>query len=294
MIPIVFSTDHNYVMPTGITLYSLLAFRGQEEYDIYILISESVTEGDKKILQDQVKALSTQSKLTFVEMGDKYKGGYEIRGISKACYYRLMIPWLIPHVDKIIYSDVDVIFKTSLKDLYQIDLEGKFVAGAYPSTEKGWVAMKKYFSKIGLDYKGYINSGMLVINSKLQREEELKVRYDQLSEKKFLYQDQDIINIVCKDRIAYFDKRFNLRPDYFAVSEELSHNVVIHYAGEKPWNAFTYAWAQWWTPYFKSVFFDGRLYQEVSAKVLNPIFQIKFFLKKLKCKIQQIRYIYFY
>lgn len=293
MIPIVFSTDHNYVLPTGVTLYSLLYSRGQEEYDIYIMISENVTEEDKKLLQDQVKALSTQSKLTFVEMGDKYEGGYEIRGISKACYYRLMIPWLIPHIDKIIYSDVDVIFKTSLRDLYQIGLEGKLVAGALPNSEKGWVSMKKYFSKLGVNYKGYINSGILLINSKLQRDEGLRLKYDQLSGKKFLYQDQDIINIVCKGRIAYFDKRFNLRPDYYATSEDLSDNVVIHYAGDKPWNAFTYAWAQWWMPYFKSVFFDARMYQEVSARILSPGFQIKSFFKKVKCKIQEIRYIYF-
>ncbi len=45
MIPIVFSTDHNYVMPTCVTIASLLQSCGEgERYAINVLVSEDVTE----------------------------------------------------------------------------------------------------------------------------------------------------------------------------------------------------------------------------------------------------------
>lgn len=54
MIPIVFSTDHNYIMQTGVSLCSLLQSANDCRYDINIIIAENVTEADKDILCRQV------------------------------------------------------------------------------------------------------------------------------------------------------------------------------------------------------------------------------------------------
>lgn len=286
MIPIVFSTDHNYIMPTGVTIASLLMSARGNNYDIYVLISSDVTEKDKNLLTKQVRDISAVSRISFIEMGDNYKDGYEIRGISKACYYRLMIPWLIPDIDKIIYADVDIIFKSPLSELFEVELEDNYVAGAIPIDISGFKGMEKYFKKIGLRYDKYINSGVLLINSKKQREDNLQKEYEKLSKKKFIYQDQDIINIACKGHIKFFDKRFNLKPSTYATEKDLQENVVIHYAGDKPWQTFTYAWSQWWEIYEKSIFNDYRLYHDISAKILNIGHQIKNLRKKTGRKLQ--------
>lgn len=286
-IPIVFSTDHNYVMPTGVTIASLLLSSERENYDIYILAAPDVDEDDRRLLQRQVNELSPSSTVSFLNMGDRFKGGYEIRGISKACYYRLMIPWLIPDVDKILYCDVDIIFKTSAANLYDIDMEGMFVAGSKPFNPEGWKIMEKYFKKIGLDYRTYINSGVLVINSRLQRENQLDKIYTSLSEKKYHFQDQDIINIACKGKIAYFDKRFNLMASAYGVNNDLIDNLIIHYAGDKPWKSFTFAWIEWWEVYRKTIFADERFYHDVCRRILCPDYQIKLMRKKLNDKVKQ-------
>lgn len=284
MIPIVFSTDHNYVMPTGVTIASLLLSRKEEEYDIYVLISPDVTENDRSLLKLQVNSVSEISRISFIEMKDQFEGGYEIRGISKACYYRLMIPWLLPDLDKIIYMDVDIIIKTSLKELYDTDIIGKYVAGSKPYV---WIGMAKYFSKIGLDHTKYINSGVLLINSKLQREHRLNEVYEKLSKKKFIYQDQDIINLACKDYITYFDQRFNLLPEFFGTSEKLSRDVAIHYAGDKPWKYFTYAWSEWWNIYNQSIFKEIGFCHKVTKNILSYKTQFNKLKKQAKGKFQQ-------
>ena len=276
-------------MPTGVTISSLLMSSEDETYHIYIMIAGDVDESDREKLTRQVKLLSEGSKISFVEMDKYYNDVYEVRGISKATYYRLMIPWLIPDVDKIIYADVDIIFKTSLREIYDMDLEGKYLAGAITRTAEEWRKYKKYFDKIGADYSQYFNAGILVINSKLQRECNLDKEYEQLTEKKFLYQDQDILNITSKGKSAFFDKRYNLLPALYATEEKYSGNVVIHYAGEKPWVTFTYAWAEWWDVYNRTIFREDGFYHKVSRNILNPIEPLRMLAKKGKIHLQILK-----
>lgn len=282
MIPIVFSTDHNYVMPTGIAICSLLQSATDELYDIYIMTGADITDEDRTALKEQVSVLSPGSAISFVEMDKYFKSAYEIRGISKAAYYRLMIPWLIPHIDKLIYADVDIIFKSSLKELYEIDLEGNYLGAALTSPPESWEKYRSYFKKIGLEYDKYFNSGVLVINSRLQREVGLNKEYMNLESKKFLYQDQDILNIVCKDKVVFFDKRYNLLPDLYDSDPLYIDNVVIHYAGDKPWKSFTYAWAEWWNCYHASIFHNPGFYVEVARRLQNPVFQFNSLIRKGK------------
>ena len=289
MIPIVFSTDHNYVMAAGITIASLLMAAEGELYDIYVMISSDVTEEDKERLSLQVKTLSPDSCISYVNMEKYYNGAYEIRGISKAAYYRLLIPWLIPNLDKIIYSDVDIIFKTSLRPIFDMDLEDNFLGVAENIYHGAWIDYKKYFDKLGVDYLTYFNSGLLVFNSKLQREQNLDKEYEKLTKQKFLYQDQDILNIVCKGRTAFFDCRFNLPPTRYLTEPKYSGKVAIHYAGEKPWNTFTFSWAEWWEVYNKSIFMEEGYYSKICRKILSPKHQIKVISRKAKSRLQILK-----
>lgn len=287
MIPVVFSADHNFVMPTGVALTSLLSRNYPGGYHVYILAGDDVTDSDRQKLSQTVATLSPCSRISFVDMSGFFSSGYEVRGISKACYYRLMIPWLIPEEDKIIYLDGDIIVKSTLEDLYAVDVDGKYVAGGEPNSARGWSGMKKYFDKLGIDYREYINSGVLVINSALQRADGLDKTYRELANNRYLYQDQDIINIVCKGRIAHFSNRFNLFPSYVGTDASLTDNCIIHYAGDKPWKTFTYAWMEWWDAYKVSVFFDYAYYRQISSGILSLSAHLKNLRKKFRQKSDQ-------
>lgn len=282
MIPVVFSTDHNYVMPAGVAISSLLHSSKKESYDIFLLVARDVDKGDRDLLSRQVEEASAgRSRISYIEMGDSFASGFEIRGISTACYYRLLIPWLIPQYDKVIYSDVDIIFKSGLEPLYSMDMGNTYVAGANPEGHNSWHKISSYLKKLSLDPSNYINSGLLVINSRLQREDRLDVKYREEAAKKYIFQDQDIINIVCKGRISYYDWRFNLKPEEFGLRKDLVENVNIHYAGDKPWNKFTLAWTEWWNAFFESVFADYHFYRQVSERILDPKRQMKELGKKV-------------
>lgn len=287
MIPIVFSTDHNFVMPTAVTIHSLLKTKKEGiRYDINLLVNNDVTEEDKETLRKQVKADCVDSRINFIEVGDAFKDGFEIRDISTACYNRLMIPWLLPQYDKVIYSDVDIIFKNDISDVFNIDLKDNLLAGCGGEVwKKGLI--KKYLIKIGTNPEEYVNSGFLIINSKLNRESGLKKTYLELSQRHFLYQDQDILNIVCRGKISHIPSTYNMKPvdvyDY-----PLEEVKAIHYIGLKPWDHFTYCWCDWWEMYRESVVFDSLRNKKVSTKILNWKTELR---KKKKVVLQKGKFL---
>lgn len=284
MVPIVFATDHNFVMPTCVTITSLLATSQKEYFSIHVIVGEDVTNADRELMEQVVRKNSSSSQISFLEIGATFEDGYEIRGISKACYNRLMIPWLLPQYDKVIYSDVDIIFKGDISEIFSLDLGEKLVAGVGGEVwGKGKVG--QYIHKLGIDPKGYINSGFLLINSALQRKNNLKEEYLKLSKKKYIYQDQDIINLVCSGKTLLLPSNFNIKPSD-VVKYRPDEVKVIHYIGLKPWQYFTYCWNDWWEVYSGSEVYDRNLNYEISRKILDPVARVKLVRKLLMGKFK--------
>lgn len=288
MIPIVFSTDHNFVMPTCVTIHSLLqtAKKGVK-YEIFVIINKDVTEEDKELLIAQVKQDNEECKIDFINIGDTFVKSFEVRDISVATYSRLMIPWLLTTYDRVIYSDVDIIFKEDISDVYQIDMEGKLVAGHIgEGCKKG--LLRRYINKIGGNPENYVNAGFLVMNCKLQREQKLKERYLELATKQFLFQDQDIINLVCKGKIGSIPATYDMNPAE-AYNYEKGAVKLIHYAGLKPWDYFTYSWCDWWEVYKSSMVYDPQRNKILSRRILSFSDEIKKRKKMINRKLKFYR-----
>ena len=122
--------------------------------------------------------------------------------------------------------------------------------------------------------------------------------------KKYTYQDQDIINIVCKGKIEFLPLKYNYTSLLYSLSienekfknikaKEIAEcsNCIIHYTGNKPWNNFCLRAEYWWYYYKHSIFKDEnfyiRNYQVMSKKILLDYSYKevkKIFLKKFKAK----------
>ena len=79
MIPVVFSTDHNFIMPTYVAISSMLA-NSSRRCKIYLLIAEDVTDNDKDILSKLITKYN--STIEFISVGNVFDDTFIIRGIT--------------------------------------------------------------------------------------------------------------------------------------------------------------------------------------------------------------------
>lgn len=300
MIPVVFSSDHNFIMPTGVAIQSMLESAPNGNFDIYILQGDDVTDHDRSILQKIVACFHSQ--ITFIHAGAVFADSYEVRSISVACYYRLLIPWQIKNYDWIIYLDGDIIVKSDISKIlnYAID-PSNYVYGVRTPGFSSDPILINYLKNIGLDNHRYINSGILLLNAKILRENNVKEDFLSYKDKVLLYQDQDIINLVCKDRIGWLPLKFNSLTSYENIDktklieagvttdsdyeDALLNPVIIHYTGKKPWKTFTYHWYDWWAVYSRTPFYDPKFATDSVKQILNPDYSVSRLIKMLVKKL---------
>lgn len=295
-VPIVFCFDDRLILPAGVCVHSLLFHAGPDTYyDIFIFHSASCsfpTSGYLEKLYGQFDNFS----LTYMDVGHIFSDAFEIRNITSASYYRLLIPKLITHYDKVMYHDVDVIFREDQSHLFfSTDMSGYYVAGVNftGGLEKSG---RKYLNKLDLDWKTYILSGNVIFNLALMRQDGLvQIFEERVKKSTYIYQDMDIINIVCKGKIKRLPPTFcgtveifgfaarRNNPELYTTAElaDVLLNGTIHYNGVKPWQSYCPNMDIWWEYYRKSVFYEPEFYYNFFFNKLDEYDRLPL-LKRIK------------
>lgn len=265
MIPVVFSTDHNFIMPTSVAISSMLRNSTDVKCDIYVLQAKDVTDSDRNILCSIIE--NSDSRIQFVSINNEsMEKGFVVRNISTATYYRLVIPWIIKDYDKICYVDGDVVFLDSISNLYNSNIDGCYVGGVSPYDLGDYQSNKIHAPKIGCVQKDYINAGVLVINAKKWRDDNLYDEFSKHLSVKYECQDQDIINIVCKGKIKHINKECNVLSRKFY---ETDRCTILHFAGEKPWKKVTEGWNYWYDEYHSIGLYDHNLVNQIISNTTS-------------------------
>lgn len=304
-IPIVFSFDKNLVFPARICLSSLLMNAAESTfYDIFILNSEKERLDDGGL--NKLKDLFPKCNITYRYVGSDFDKSFEIRGITTPAYYRLLIPELIPEYDKVLYSDVDVIFREDLSRIYnETDMDDCYIAGV-DSIAHLIPDLKRYYeTERRTSAEGNIYSGNLIINSKKLREDGIVDKFKEHVDMKYKFQDMDIINIVCRGKIKYLPPSFcytTYISDFAVNNRDLLRTVwteeqiqeaqdkgIVHYNGQKPWKGACVNFDIWWEYYRKSHFFDPGYYYHFFDGMLNELERLPL-MKRVKILVRYFVY----
>lgn len=269
-IPVVLASDNGYAYPMLITMASMLnSAKPNTSYAFYLLISEDFTEENKALIQQLCE--NRKCSLRFIEMENAYDdANLSIEHITKATYYRLQLPSLLPDVGKCLYLDVDIIVNDDLSALFRTCIDDKYIAGVralgYLQSDK---KIGKKTEELGIpDMEQYVNAGVLLMNLAKMRREHLEDTFEKLLERNFPSQDQDIINAACYGKTRMLHFKFNAMTKYPLYSDKAyentkylqkwidkkewnharKHPAIIHYADKrKPWNDMSALYAQkWW------------------------------------------------
>ena len=158
---------------------------------------------------------------------------------SKTTYYRLFIAEMFPQYDKAIYIDSDTVVQGDVCELYDTDLGDAYVGACH---EQAMVQVDEYGTYtekvMGISRHNIFNAGMLLINCQQFRNRCVLDKFTRLlHEYNFVVtQDEDYLNVICKDHVYWLDQRWNTEI-FGEIAYPIEEAKVLHYImTSKPWH----------------------------------------------------------
>lgn len=245
-INVAFCLDSKFLMQTCVSITSLLtSAKDKCRYNIYCVLGKDISKQNRKELEDSVFKFSNDSKIIFLNENGSYDNAHIPPGRdewSKAVYYRLMLPDLIPNADKVIYIDSDTIILRDLIEMNNIDFNDNYVLGCLDFLNDDVLWEQKYGNYwLHLEKRQCINTGMMIMNLKKIRQDNLSEKWIELAKKEVRCVDQDVINSTCLGKIGLLPTIYNravvdkTKIKSAITEEDLQKIVILHYVYPKPW-----------------------------------------------------------
>jgi len=250
------NVDNKYIYTCLVYLTSLLDNRAESTYYIiHALTNHNLSKDSIDKIKAVIKKFGKNcSEILFYNLGDDFKGATIRSYFTLTTYYRIALPSILKNINKVIYTDIDMINLKDLTEMYQI----KFNQNMYLFANLDNYCNIKELKKFGIKENKYINSGVLLMNLKAMRENsvEKKLR-DFISTHYLRLHEQTAINAVCHNNIQILPYKYsifalnsfkelvminnNQKPKYRFNKSELYkayHNpTLVHFFWKyKPWN----------------------------------------------------------
>ena len=278
---IVLSSDDKFAPFLGTTLASILINADASDELNFIILDGGISEknkqginGLKKFKEFDIEFINLKNLPTTAENKRK----------AHPAFFRLKIASIKPELDKVLYLDSDLIVKTSLKPLWDEDIENYIIAAVENPGEPA-KAMQKQFKT-----ENYFNSGVLLINLKKWRENNIEnelISYID-SQSSIIktgdlpYGDQNILNVVLDKQVKYLHLKWNaihttcLEQVAYTRLEEMEeascNPAIIHFtSSNKPWTGLRHK--------HKATFYYYLFKTPWALQIL--LFNITFWVKQL-------------
>lgn len=296
IIPVVFASDNNYVPMLTTTIYSMLKNVSADYYLDIIVLTRDISAENQRTMREFVAGFENAS-LSFFDVSqviERYQLTTNNPHISVETYYRFLIQDLLPHYDKVLYLDSDLIVEGDVSELFTIDLGDNLLAAAHDVDFVANVNLKNgnrlSYAKNILGMKdpyGYFQAGVLVLNTRAMRAEcTMEQWLEFASDDRFIYNDQDVLNAHCEGRVTYLDYDWNVMIDcggrignlfpyapaemFNAFLDSRLHEKIVHYAGcEKPWKQADCDRSELYWRYAREMpFYERLLFQQTTSGAL--------------------------
>ena len=257
-IPVVFCFDSRIILGASVAIKSLIdCAKDTTTYDIRIFHSDINLKDQKNISK---LTENTRHNIAFHYINpDIFKNAPKNKGSwTEIVYYRLLIPEILKEYNKVIYSDVDVLFRGDLEELYLTDVNDYEMGMVKAEKNTPDVIEHRYYSENTKDFIYW--SGLILYNSERFREEKILNKLKEnikIHKNKLKAYDLDLINITCQNVLPldlkycvlqgiYYNNNFTRIKEYEylkfvyendEIQEAKNNTVILHYAGYpgKPW-----------------------------------------------------------
>lgn len=278
-IPIFYAIDDGYAKFVAVSIKSLIMNANNNyNYDINVIyenLSEENAEKLKSLETDNVKIILTEMNQNLSMITDKLGNRLREYTFTLTIFFRLFIPVMFPKYHKCIYIDADTVIPGDISRLYNEDLDDNYLGCIVDKSTIDNEILASYFEEVvGIPRDKYINSGVLLMNSKKLRELKIDEKFLDLYIKygfDVIAPDQDYINSMCYGHIKYLSDIYDAMPN--PNNKEVENPVIIHYnLFLKPWQYddvqyYDYFWKYAkFTPYYDEILEIKNSYTDEDRK----------------------------
>ncbi len=239
-IPIFYACDDNFVKYTIVSLYSIIE-NASKEYNYHVHILHT---GITQPMMEKVMELKNDNfEISFDDVTDylhSISDKLPVRDYySKTTYYRLFIAEMFPELDKAVYIDSDTVVQGDISELYNTNIKDAYLGACH---EQAMIQVDEYGTYcekvVGVSRYNFFNAGILLINCNQFR---MRFVLDKFIEYLHTYdfvvtQDEDYLNLICKDHVYWLDQRWNTEV-YCNIDYPIEQAKILHYImTSKPWH----------------------------------------------------------
>lgn len=239
-IPIFYACDDGFVKYTIVSIHSMKKNASKKyKYHIHILhtgISENMME-KVYALADDTFEISFDNVTEYLHtIADKLP----LRDYySKTTYFRLFIAEMFPEYDKALYIDSDTVVTGDIGELCLTDIGDAYVGACHEQVMVQEDVYGTYAEKVvGISRHNFFNAGLILINCHAFRKHTVLNKFiDLLHVYNFVVtQDEDYLNLICKDHVYWLDQRWNTEV-FGEISYPIEETKMLHYIMvSKPWH----------------------------------------------------------
>ncbi len=240
IIPIFYACDDAFVKFTIVSMHSMIKNASKDhKYVLHILHTE-ISDKMKEIVN---RLANEQFEIRFVNVEPYLQSISEKLPLrdyySKTTYYRLFIAEMFPQYSKALYIDSDTIVCGDVSKLYHTDIKDAYLGACHEQVMVQTREYGTYVEKVvGVSRYNFFNAGLMLINCEQFRLHFVLDKFiDYLHYYNFVVtQDEDYLNLICKDHVYWLDQRWNTETfgeiAYPVEQAEMIHYIMIN----KPWH----------------------------------------------------------
>ena len=241
-IPIFFTIDDSYAPFLAVALNSAIKNSDpQRNYKAIVLYQDLGADNISRLQALQTENFKIELmpiRANMEALDDRMSNRLRCDYFTLTIYFRLFIPSMFPQYDKGIYIDSDVVLTDDIAKLFDIDIDENYIGACNDLSIADIPPLVAYTEKaVGVNAKEYINSGVLLMNLKKMRDDDLEGHFLSLLNKYHfdsIAPDQDYLNAMCNGKIYYLEEKWDTMPN--DAKPMLTETSLIHYnLFSKPW-----------------------------------------------------------
>ncbi len=205
-INIVFISDNNYIVNTTVAITSIKVNRDKaSKYNIYLIVKNVEQRDVQKVrlLEETNFEINIIDSKVQSEQFTK-----EDAHVSDMALVKFALPEILNNLDKVLYIDGDIIIQDTLCELFNTRLENYYAAVVRDiMAEQG---VPTVFQKLHSDLPFYFNSGMMLLNLKKMRRDNIEKKLWEYKKNGInYYMDQDALNVVFDGNVKCIPWKYN-------------------------------------------------------------------------------------